>query len=104
ATESKTMASMKEKFSGIDRSRHFINGQWTASTGKDFIEVENPATEEIIAQVPAGTVDDAERALEAAKAAQGPWEAQPPIERGNLLRRLAQLILENRERLARLVV
>jgi lactaldehyde dehydrogenase/glycolaldehyde dehydrogenase len=98
------MPSMKEKFSGIDRYRHFINGQWIAATGKDFIEVENPATEETIAQVPAGTVDDAERALEAAKAAQPSWEALPPIERGNLLRRLAQLILENRERLARVVV
>jgi lactaldehyde dehydrogenase/glycolaldehyde dehydrogenase len=95
---------MKERFSGIDRYRHFINGQWTASTGKDFIDVENPATEEIIGQVPNGTVDDAERALEAAKAAQPAWEALPPIERGNLLRRLAQLILENRERLARIVV
>jgi lactaldehyde dehydrogenase/glycolaldehyde dehydrogenase len=98
------MASMKEKFSGVDRYRHFIGGQWTGSTGKDFIDVENPATEEIIARVPMGTVDDAERALEAAKAAQPAWEALPPIERGNLLRRLAQLILENRERLARIVV
>jgi lactaldehyde dehydrogenase/glycolaldehyde dehydrogenase len=98
------MPSMKEKFSGIDRYRHYINGQWTASTGKDFIDVENPATEGIIAQVPNGTADDAERALEAAKAAQPAWEALPPIERGHLLRRLAQLILENRERLARIVV
>ncbi len=98
------MPSMKEKFSGIDRYRHYINGQWTASTGKDFIDVENPATEEIMAQVPNGTADDAERALEAAKAAQPAWEALPPIERGHLLRRLAQLILENRERLARIVV
>jgi lactaldehyde dehydrogenase/glycolaldehyde dehydrogenase len=95
---------MKEKFSGIDRYRHYINGQWTPSTGKDFIDVENPATEEIIAKVPNGTADDAERALEAAKAAQPAWEALPPIERGHLLRRLAQLILENRERLARIVV
>jgi len=98
------MSTLKEKFGGVDRYRHFINGQWVASTGKDFIEVENPATEEIIAQVPNGTADDAERALEAARAAQPAWEALPPVERGTLLRRLAQLILENRDRLARLVV
>jgi succinate-semialdehyde dehydrogenase/glutarate-semialdehyde dehydrogenase len=98
------MSTLKEKFGGVDRYRHFINGQWVASSGKDFIEVENPATEEIIAQVPNGTADDAERALEAARAAQPGWEALPPVERGTLLRRLAQLILENRERLARLVV
>jgi lactaldehyde dehydrogenase / glycolaldehyde dehydrogenase len=98
------MSTLKEKFGGVDRYRHYINGQWVASTGKDFIEVENPATEEIIAQVPNGTPDDAERALEAARAAQPDWEALPPAERGTLLRRLAQLILENRERLARIVV
>jgi len=98
------MSTLKEKFGGVDRYRHFISGQWVASTGKDFIEVENPATEEIIAQVPNGTADDAERALEAARAAQPAWEALPPVERGTFLRRLAQLILENRERLARLVV
>jgi lactaldehyde dehydrogenase/glycolaldehyde dehydrogenase len=98
------MASMKETFGGIDRYRHFINGDWVASTGKDFIAVENPATEAVIAQVPRGTPDDAERALEAARAAQPGWESLPAVERGQLLRRLAQLILENRERLARLVV
>jgi lactaldehyde dehydrogenase / glycolaldehyde dehydrogenase len=98
------MAAMKAKVSGIDRYRHFINGQWVPSTGKEFICVENPATQEIFAEVPDGTADDAERALEAAKAAQPDWEALPVIQRGSLLRRLAQLILENRERLARLVV
>ena len=98
------MSTLKEKFGGVDRYRHFINGQWVGSSGKDFIEVENPATEEVIAQVPNGTADDAERALEAARSAQPAWEALPPVERGTLLRRLAQLILENRERLARLVV
>ncbi len=98
------MSTLKEKSGGVDRYRHYINGQWVSSTGKEFIEVENPATEEIIAQVPNGTADDAERALEAARAAQPGWEALPPVERGTLLRRLAQLILENRERLARLVV
>lgn len=98
------MGSMKEAFGGIDRYRHFINGDWVPSTGKTFIDVENPATEAVIAQVPRGTADDAERALEAARAAQPAWEALPAVERGQLLRRLAQLILENRERLARVVV
>ena len=54
--------------------------------------------------MPKGTADDADRALMAARAAQPAWEALPPVERGRLLHRLAQLILENRERLARLVV
>ena len=98
------MPAMKELVAGVPRYRHFINGQWADSTGKEFIEVENPATEEIIATVPKGTADDADRALTAARNAQPAWEAMPPVERGRLLHRLAQLILENRDRLARIVV
>jgi lactaldehyde dehydrogenase / glycolaldehyde dehydrogenase len=98
------MPAMKELVAGIPRYRHFINGQWADSTDREFIEVENPATQEIIATVPKGTADDADRALTAARNAQPAWEALPPIERGRLLHRLAQLILENRDRLARIVV
>jgi lactaldehyde dehydrogenase/glycolaldehyde dehydrogenase len=98
------MPAMKELVAGVPRYRHFINGQWADSTGKESIEVENPATEEIVATVPKGTADDADRALTAARNAQPAWEARPPVERGRLLHRLAQLILENRERLARIVV
>ena len=98
------MPAMKEKFAGVDRYRHFINGQWVDSTVKEWIEVENPATGAIIATVPRGTADDADRALVAAQAAQPGWEAMPPVERGKLLTALARLILENRDRLARLVV
>ncbi len=98
------MSLMKELVNGVERYRHFINGDWMDSTGRDWIEVENPATGAIIAMVPAGTNEDADRALVAARAAQPAWEAKTPVERGELLRRLARLILENRERLARLVV
>ena len=42
------MAVMKDLVAGIPRYRHFINGQWADSTGKEFLEVENPATQEII--------------------------------------------------------
>ena len=33
------MPAMKEKFAGVDRYRHFINGQWVDSTAKEWIEV-----------------------------------------------------------------
>jgi lactaldehyde dehydrogenase/glycolaldehyde dehydrogenase len=36
---------MKDLVAGIPRYRHFINGQWADSTGKEFLEVENPATQ-----------------------------------------------------------
>jgi lactaldehyde dehydrogenase/glycolaldehyde dehydrogenase len=98
------MPAMKQVVSGINQYRLFIGGEWVNSTGRKFVPVENPANEETVAKVPAGTVADGERALEAARAAQPAWEALPPIERGDLLRRLARLIAENRERLARVVV
>lgn len=98
------MPAMKDIVNGVSRYRHFINGQWSDSTVKEWIEVEIPATGAIIATVPKGSADDADRALVAAHAAQPAWEALPPIERANLLKGLARLILENRERLARIVV
>lgn len=98
------MPAMKDIVNGVSRYRHFINGQWTESTVREWIEVENPATGAIIATVPKGSADDADRALVAAHAAQPAWEALPPIERANLLKGLARLILENRERLARIVL
>lgn len=98
------MPTMKEMVNGVSRYRHFINGAWVESTVKEWIEVENPATGQIIATVPKGSADDADRALVAAQAAQPGWEALPPIERAKLLIGLSRLILENRDRLARLVV
>jgi lactaldehyde dehydrogenase/glycolaldehyde dehydrogenase len=98
------MPTMKDIVNGVPRYRHFINGQWTDATVKEWIEVENPATGTVIATVPKGSADDADRALVAAHAAQPAWEALPPIERANLLKALARLVLENRDRLSRLVV
>jgi lactaldehyde dehydrogenase/glycolaldehyde dehydrogenase len=98
------MPAMKELVNGVNRYRHFINGQWVDSTVKEWIEVENPATGAVIATVPKGSADDADRALVAAHAAQPAWEALPSVARGQLLKDLARLILENRERLARTVI
>ncbi|MEP9386455.1 aldehyde dehydrogenase family protein [Mesorhizobium sp. KR9-304] len=98
------MPAMKELVKGADRYKHFIGGQWVESTVKEWIDVENPATEQVIASVPNGSPDDADRALVAARSAQPAWEAMPPASRGQLLRDLGRLILENRERLARIVV
>lgn len=98
------MPAMKDLVNGVSRYRHFIGGEWVDSTVKEWIAVENPATGETIATVPNGSADDGDRAIVAARAAQPEWEALPPIERAKLLQALARLILENRERLARVVI
>ena len=83
---------------------HFIDGGWRAPAGSELIEVENPATEAIIATVPAGTAEDADAAVRAAEAAQPAWARRPPIERARLLLALADLVDAERETLARVVV
>ncbi len=98
------MPGMKDLVKGTDRYRNFIGGQWVESTLKEWIEVENPATGQIIASVPRGNADDADRAVTAAYQAQPAWEALPPAARGQLLKDLARVVLENRERLARMVI
>ncbi|MBW7862047.1 MAG: aldehyde dehydrogenase family protein [Rhodocyclaceae bacterium] len=95
---------MKDLVKGSDRYRHYINGEWVDSTVKAWLEVENPATQEIIASVPQGSEDDADRAITAAWQAQPAWEAMGPVARGRLLRDLARLILQNREHLAAIVI
>lgn len=82
----------------------FIDGAFTEGKGKSRIEVENPATEAVIATVPEGTVADAERAIAAARRAQPAWSRLPAIERGRLVKKLAAAILAEREHLARIVV
>ena len=54
---------------GARYSKIYIGGAWVDSEGSETISVVNPATEEVIAQVPAGTPGDADRAVAAARAA-----------------------------------
>jgi lactaldehyde dehydrogenase/glycolaldehyde dehydrogenase len=82
----------------------FIDGSFTDGEGTTRTEVENPATEAVIATVPEGTVADAERAIAAARRAQPEWSRLPAIERGQLVRKLASAILAEREHLARVIV
>ena len=70
--------------------RQFIDGEWTASSSPDFIEVENPATFEHFARIPDGTVEDVDRAVEAACRALPAWRAKPLEDRRALMRRFLE--------------
>jgi aldehyde dehydrogenase (NAD+) len=74
----------------IERSSLYIDGQWVPSTSEEMIEVENPATEEIIGVIPAGTAADVDKAVTAARAAFDAWSQTSPEERGKLLGRLQE--------------
>jgi lactaldehyde dehydrogenase/glycolaldehyde dehydrogenase len=85
----------------LKRYEMLIDGEFAAVA--KTLEVVNPATEEVISQVPSGTVDDVDRAVLAAEKAQKPWAALPAIRRAAHLREIAALVRANRESLARVI-
>ena len=78
-----------------------IDGEFVPSS--KTLEVVNPATEEVVSEFPSGTVEDVNRAVLAAEAAQKPWAALPAIRRAAHLREIAALIRANRESLAHVI-
>src|SRR6201997_497321 len=81
-----------------------INGEWVASKSAKTFSVYDPASEEIIAQVPDANAEDVNRAVAAAKAAfeEGPWATTTAQERGRVLFRLAEKLRQNSAMLAEL--
>lgn len=84
------------------KASHFINGDWMEDTDGAVIEVINPATGDVIAKLHEATPAVIDAALASAHAAQSDWAARKPIERGRILRRVADLIRERGDALARL--
>ena len=80
--------------------KQFINGKFINSTSTKIKEVINPCTEQVISTIPAGSVEDANLALDAAKAAQPAWEDLPAIQRASFLHKMADVIRANRVFLA----
>ncbi|RED47878.1 aldehyde dehydrogenase [Seonamhaeicola aphaedonensis] len=80
--------------------KQYINGQFVESKATSVIEILNPCTEEVLSTISTGTVEDANNALEAAKAAQPAWAALPAIQRAAFLHKMADVIRENRVFLA----
>ncbi len=81
-------------------SKIFVGGAWIDSEASDTVPVVNPATEEVIAAVPAGTPGDADKAVRAARAAFEEWGATPPAERGKYLGRIADVLSARADELA----
>ena len=94
---------MTETVDGREAYRMYINGAFVDSESGKTIDVHSPTTEELLYTVPNGTSADAQQALETAQAAQPAWAAMPAVERGNILAKFAELIRENRERIAKIL-
>jgi aldehyde dehydrogenase (NAD+) len=72
----------------------YINGAWQSGQSTATLEVENPATQEIFAEVPQATVEDVRRAIIAARKAfdEGPWPRMKPVERGRIMARMGEAL------------
>ena len=81
----------------------YINGMFTNGNAKEVIEVQNPATEEVLGKVPRGTQEDIEAAVQAAKSAFDPWRKLGSFERANLLHEVAEKVHAHREEIVRLL-
>ena len=81
----------------------YIDGQFVTSTSGQFFDVITPATEEVIASVTKGTVEETRAAIDAADKAQNAWEQLPAIERAGYLRKIAHGIRERTEEIARVI-
>ncbi len=81
----------------------YIGGQWRDAEGAGTLAVEDPATGEPLLEIADGTSHDALAALSAAAAAQAEWAVHPPRERGEILRRAYEEIVQRTDELALLM-
>ncbi|MFE3574674.1 aldehyde dehydrogenase [Lysinibacillus sp. NPDC059133] len=81
----------------------YINGRFVSSSSGEQTQVINPATEEIISEVPKGTVEDVRLAIDSAEKAQKAWAKLPSIERGRYLQTISKEIRKNAPILARAI-
>ena len=86
----------------VSKHQNLIGGEWVDSAGGETMEVLNPATGEVIAEVPKANADDVDRAVQAAKKALVEWRETTPGERAEMLLKLADAIDEHTDELAEL--
>ncbi|GGT26041.1 MULTISPECIES: aldehyde dehydrogenase family protein [Streptomyces] len=81
----------------------YIAGEWRPAAGSGRIEVVNPADEQVIADVPAGTAEDVDAAVRAARAAFPGWAATPQAERAALIGALRDAIAARKTEFAEVI-
>src|SRR6478735_3465179 len=86
----------------VSQHKNFVGGEWVDAVEGGTMEVLNPATGDVIAEVPSGTQADVDHAVEAAKKALPEWLETTPGERAEVLLKLADALDEHAEELAQL--
>lgn len=81
----------------MDIRKLYINGEWVESEGHEYIDIENPDTHEIFAQVPRGNKDDVDKAVRAARAAFETWQYMPLEQRTALMEKVVNGLESRRQ-------
>jgi len=90
-------------FDGPVRNANFIAGHWSASVEGRHFEVFDPATDEVIAQVPDSGCADARAATDAAQAAFASWRKVPAKVRAQIIKRWNDLVMAHQGALGALI-
>ncbi len=89
--------------SATNRLPNYIAGAWKTASAESYLPVRNPATAEVLAEVPLSPADDVQAAAEAAAQAFPGWRRTPATDRVQYLFKLKQLLEENLDELARCI-
>jgi aldehyde dehydrogenase (NAD+) len=87
----------------IERDKVYIDGAWVPSTGKGTIDVVNSTTEEVMGHIPAGTAEDVDKAVKAARKAFESWSSTSVEERAKYLTRITEGLQARMDEIATLV-
>lgn len=103
AAKKADVSSLKLKDTKLFHQQAYINGQWADAENGKTVEVNNPATGDILGTVPNMGAAETKRAIEAAQAAWEGWRSLPAVERGRLLKKWADLQTEHLDDLCRIL-
>lgn len=82
--------------------KNYINGEWVESRSTRLLDITNPATGEVIGQVPLSTKDEMEAAIKAADEAYWEWRSTPPIVRARYMFKIKDLLEKHFEEISRI--
>lgn len=87
----------------VQELQNYVSGGWRRSAAREYVEVSNPATAELLARTPLSTAADVDAAVQAAAGAFPAWRRTPPGERIQYLFKLKNLLEEHLGEVARLI-
>ena len=81
----------------------FIDGEFIQSETENWIQVLNPATQEVLCEAPCATESEIENAISSAQAAFLTWRETPPPERSRIMMRYQELLKQNQDKIAEIL-